>query len=169
MTDLATTRVQATDVYGPEKRSAVMRRVKGRGTGPEIAVRRLIWRLGGRYRLNRADLPGKPDIVLAGRRLAIFVHGCFWHGHDCARGARVPKANKAYWIAKVARNRARDVATRTALTALRWRVDLGVRAQGRAGARGQGAGLAGTAGAEAGRRGGGLMAGIPGGSLAEKA
>jgi DNA mismatch endonuclease (patch repair protein) len=123
VTDLATTRVQATDVYGPEKRSAVMRRVKGRGTGPEIAVRRLIWRLGGRYRLNRADLPGKPDIVLAGRRLAIFVHGCFWHGHDCARGARVPKANKAYWIAKVARNRARDVATRTALTALRWRVE----------------------------------------------
>ena len=83
-----------TDVYGPEKRSAVMRRVRGRDTRPEICVRRLIWRLGGRYRLNRADLPGKPDIVLASRRLAVFVHGCFWHGHDCARGARVPKANR---------------------------------------------------------------------------
>ena len=112
-----------TDVYGPEKRSAVMRRVKGRGTGPEIEVRRLIWSLGGRYRLNRADLPGKPDIVLAGRRLAVFVHGCFWHGHDCARGARVPKANRAYWTAKVARNRARDIAARATLEAAGWRVE----------------------------------------------
>ena len=90
-----------TDVYGPEKRSAVMRRVKGKDTAPERQVRRLIWSLGGRYRLNRADLPGKPDIVLAGRRLAIFVHGCFWHGHDCARGARVPKAHRDYWQGKI--------------------------------------------------------------------
>ncbi len=111
-----------TDVYGPEKRSAVMRRVKGSGTAPELAVRRLIWSLGGRYRLNRKDLPGRPDIVLAGRRLAIFVHGCFWHGHDCARGARVPKANQQYWVAKVARNRARDEAARAALAAAGWRV-----------------------------------------------
>jgi len=112
-----------TDVYGPEKRSAVMRRVKGAGTTPELAVRRLVWRLGGRYRLNRKDLPGKPDIVLPGRRLAIFVHGCFWHGHDCARGARVPKANRDYWVAKVGRNRARDIAAREALTARGWRVE----------------------------------------------
>jgi DNA mismatch endonuclease (patch repair protein) len=112
-----------TDVYGPEKRSAVMRRVKGSGTGPELVVRRLIWRLGGRYRLNRADLPGKPDIVLPGRRLAIFVHGCFWHGHDCARGARVPKANRDYWLGKVARNRERDAAARAALAAAGWRVE----------------------------------------------
>jgi DNA mismatch endonuclease (patch repair protein) len=112
-----------TDVYGPEKRSAVMRRVKGKDTGPELQVRRLIWGLGARYRLHRADLPGKPDLVLAGRRLAIFVHGCFWHGHDCARGARVPKANRAYWIAKVGRNRARDIAARGALDALGWRVE----------------------------------------------
>jgi DNA mismatch endonuclease (patch repair protein) len=112
-----------TDVYGPEKRSAVMRRVKGRDTGPERQVRRLIWGLGARYRLHRADLPGKPDIVLAGRRLAIFVHGCFWHGHDCARGARVPKANRDYWTGKVGRNRARDVATRAKLEALGWRVE----------------------------------------------
>jgi len=112
-----------TDVYGPEKRSAVMRRVKGRDTRPELAVRRLIWRLGGRYRLNRADLPGKPDIVFAGRRLAIFVHGCFWHGHDCARGARVPKANRDYWVGKVGRNRTRDAAARERLVALGWRVE----------------------------------------------
>lgn len=113
-----------TDVYGPEKRSAVMRRVKGAGTTPELAVRRLIWRLGGRYRLNRKDLPGKPDIVLPGRRLAIFVHGCFWHGHECARGARVPKANRDYWVAKVTRNRARDAVSSEALAALSWRVEI---------------------------------------------
>ena len=113
-----------TDVYGAEKRSAVMRRVKGSGTGPELIVRKLIWSLGGRYRLNRADLPGKPDIVLPGRRLAVLVHGCFWHGHDCARGARVPKSNRDYWTAKVERNRERDVAARAALEAAGWRVEV---------------------------------------------
>ena len=101
-----------------------MRRVKGRGTGPELAVRKLIWSLGGRYRLNRADLPGKPDIVLPGRRLAVFVHGCFWHGHDCARGARVPKANRDYWTAKVSRNRARDGVATNALEVAGWRVEV---------------------------------------------
>jgi DNA mismatch endonuclease (patch repair protein) len=111
------------DVYSAEKRSAVMRSVKGRGTSPELAVRRLIWSLGVRYRLNRKDLPGKPDIVLAGRRLAIFVHGCFWHGHDCPRGARVPKTNRPYWTGKVAANRARDLAARAALEATGWRVE----------------------------------------------
>ena len=112
-----------TDVYSPEKRSAVMRRVKGRNTTPELAVRRALTRLGARYRLHRKDLPGKPDIVLPGRRLAIFAHGCFWHGHDCARGARVPKQNRDYWVGKVARNRARDAANREALTVLGWRVE----------------------------------------------
>lgn len=111
------------DVFDPAKRSAVMRRVKGRDTGPEKTVRRLLTGLGSRYRLHRKDLPGKPDIVMAGRRLAIFVHGCFWHGHDCARGARVPKANRDYWLAKVARNRERDVASRAALEAAGWRVE----------------------------------------------
>ena len=113
-----------TDVYGPEKRSAVMRRVKGRDTSPERQVRRLVWSMGGRYRLNRADLPGKPDIVLGGRRLAIFVHGCFWHGHHCARGARVPKANRDYWTAKIARNRTRDATAQAALTGKGWRVEV---------------------------------------------
>ena len=112
-----------TDVYSAEKRSAVMRRVKGRDTTPELKVRRLLTALGARYRLHRKDLPGKPDIVMAGRRLAIFVHGCFWHGHDCARGARVPKANRDYWLAKVARNRERDAASRAALEAAGWRVE----------------------------------------------
>jgi DNA mismatch endonuclease (patch repair protein) len=111
-----------TDVFTPEKRSAVMSRVKSRDTAPEMTVRRLLRRLGAGYRLHRRDLPGRPDIVLAGRRLAIFVHGCFWHGHDCARGVRTPKANRDYWMAKVARNRARDATTRAALEQLGWRV-----------------------------------------------
>ena len=112
-----------TDVYGPEKRSAVMARVKAKDTRPEMKVRKALTGLGARYRLHRKDLPGSPDIVLPGRRLAIFVHGCFWHGHDCARGARVPKANRDYWVAKVGRNRARDAASRAALAALGWRVE----------------------------------------------
>ena len=112
-----------TDVYSPEKRSAVMRRVKSRDTTPERVVRRLLTGLGVRYRLHRADLPGKPDIVMPGRRLALQIHGCFWHGHDCARGARVPKANRDYWLAKVGRNRARDADTIARLQALGWRVE----------------------------------------------
>ena len=112
-----------TDVFDSAKRSAVMRRVKGRDTGPELRVRRLLTAMGARYRLNRKDLPGSPDIVMPGRRLAIFIHGCFWHGHDCARGARVPKANRDYWVGKVARNRARDQAAGAALAAAGWRVE----------------------------------------------
>ena len=112
-----------TDVFSTEKRSAVMRRVKGRDTTPELKVRKALTALGVRYRLNRKDLPGSPDVVMAGRRLAIFVHGCFWHGHDCARGSRVPKANRDYWLAKVARNKARDAAAEAALTQRGWRVE----------------------------------------------
>lgn len=116
--------IQTTDVYSPEKRSAVMRRVKGRNTTPELIVRKALTRLGVRYRLHRKDLPGRPDIVLPGRRLVIFVHGCFWHGHDCARGARVPKQNRDYWVAKVTRNRARDALASAQLRTSGWRVEV---------------------------------------------
>ena len=98
-----------------------MRRVKGRDTGPELKVRRLLWRAGYRYRLHRKDLPGRPDIVLAGRRAAVFVHGCFWHGHDCPRGARQPKANAEYWTAKIGRNVERDARVQAELAAGGWR------------------------------------------------
>ncbi len=98
-----------------------MRAVKSRDTGPELAVRALLWPIASGYRLNRADLPGKPDIVYASRKLAIFVHGCFWHGHDCARGARAPRDNADYWRAKIGRNRARDAQTLEKLAALGWR------------------------------------------------
>jgi len=112
-----------TDVFDPAKRSAVMRRVKGRNTTPEMTVRRALTKLGARYRLHRKDLPGSPDVVMPGRRLALFVHGCFWHGHDCARGVRVPKQNRDYWLGKVARNRARDAKNLEALATLGWRVE----------------------------------------------
>jgi DNA mismatch endonuclease (patch repair protein) len=103
------------------ERSAVMRAVKSRDTSPERAVRALLRPIAPGYRLHRADLPGKPDIVYASRKLVIFVHGCFWHGHNCARGARMPKANADYWRAKIARNRDRDVKTLAAYSAMGWR------------------------------------------------
>jgi DNA mismatch endonuclease (patch repair protein) len=104
-------------------RSEVMRRVKARDTGPERTVRAALRALGHvGYRLDRRDLPGRPDIAFIGRRRAIFVHGCFWHGHDCKRGARAPKGNAEYWRAKIARNVARDAAARDALAARGWRV-----------------------------------------------
>ena len=111
-----------TDVFSPEQRSAVMRRVKGRDTGPEMAVRRILRAAGIGYRLGGAGLPGRPDLVMQGRRTAVFVHGCFWHGHDCPRGARAPKANAAYWRAKIDRNRARDVLRRELAEIVRLRL-----------------------------------------------
>lgn len=99
-----------------------MARVKGRDTKPELKVRALLRELGHTgYRLDRRDLPGRPDIAFIGRRRAIFVHGCFWHGHDCKRGARAPKTNTEYWRAKIARNAARDAAALEALDARGWR------------------------------------------------
>lgn len=97
-----------------------MRAVKSRDTGPEMIVRRAAHALGYRFRLHRKDLPGSPDIVFPARKKAIFVHGCFWHGHDCARGARQPKANAEYWTAKIARNKARDERVVDELAALGW-------------------------------------------------
>lgn len=106
----------------PDKaRSANMRAIKSSDTGPERAVRALLSGMGYRYRLQRRDLPGSPDIAFIGRRCAVFVHGCFWHGHKCARGGRVPKTNRAYWTEKIARNRRRDARTRRQLRALGWR------------------------------------------------
>jgi DNA mismatch endonuclease, patch repair protein len=106
----------------PETRSRIMRAVKGENTAPELIVRRLTFAMGYRYRLHRKDLPGKPDLVFPRRRRAIFVHGCFWHGHNCARGARMPKTHVEYWQQKIARNRVRDGANVAALESHDWRV-----------------------------------------------
>lgn len=99
-----------------------MQAVKSENTSPEMRVRRLLHALGYRYRLHQKELPGRPDLVFPGRRKVVFVHGCFWHGHDCARGARVPKTNRDYWVGKVARNRARDEKNRRELEAAGWKV-----------------------------------------------
>lgn len=98
-----------------------MRAVKGRDTAPEVLVRHLVYAMGYRYRLHRADLPGRPDLAFIRQKKSIFVHGCFWHGHDCVRGARVPKRNAAYWIEKIARNKLRDQVNLARSAALGWR------------------------------------------------
>lgn len=114
--------MQRADVFRPEKRSAIMRAVKSTDTAPERAVRAAVRALGygRRYRLNGAHLPGKPDLVFTSLRKLVFVHGCFWHGHDCARGARPPKDNAAYWTQKISRNRTRDVSTLRELRRAGW-------------------------------------------------
>jgi DNA mismatch endonuclease (patch repair protein) len=101
-------------------RSAVMRAVRSKNTRPEMILRRLLHARGYRYRLHRKDLPGSPDLAFPGRSKAIFVHGCFWHGHDCKRGARQPRENADYWVAKIVRNRARDEQAQAALRSLGW-------------------------------------------------
>lgn len=106
----------------PALRRRTMQAVKSVNTTPEMKVRRLLHGLGYRYRLHRKDLPGAPDIVFPARRKIIFIHGCFWHGHDCARGARTPATNRDYWLAKVGRNRARDERTLEALRQGGWEV-----------------------------------------------
>jgi len=106
----------------PEFRRRTMQAVKSKNTAPELLVRSLAHRMGYRFRLHRKDLPGNPDLAFPGRRKVIFVHGCFWHGHDCARGARVPKSNRDYWTKKIARNKERDRAARAALARSGWKV-----------------------------------------------
>ena len=114
--------MQRADVFDADKRSAVMRAVKSSDTAPERAVRAVVRALGfaRRYRLNGAHLPGKPDLVFTSLGKVVFVHGCFWHGHDCKRGARQPKDNAIYWRAKIARNAARDAKSLRALRADGW-------------------------------------------------
>ena len=99
-----------------------MRSVKSADTKPEMAVRRLVHRLGYRFRLHRKSLPGTPDLVFPRLRKVVLIHGCFWHGHNCARGDRTPKTNRDYWIAKIARNRERDEVNRTLLVNQGWEV-----------------------------------------------
>ncbi|SPF51510.1 DNA mismatch endonuclease of very short patch repair [Candidatus Sulfopaludibacter sp. SbA4] len=109
------------DTRTPEQRRRIMQAVKTRDTGPELTVRRILFQLGYRYRLNAKKLPGRPDIVLPGGKRAIFVHGCFWHGHGCAKG-QAPKSRLDYWEPKLKANRERDAAQLRALEELGWSV-----------------------------------------------
>lgn len=98
-----------------------MSAVKHKDTGPEMAVRKTLYRLGYRYRLHVKDLPGTPDIVFPGRQKVVFVHGCFWHGHLCDYG-KLPKSNLDYWRTKIATNRKRDARNLRELYYLGWEV-----------------------------------------------
>lgn len=109
------------DTLSPAQRSALMSRIRSKNTHPELVVRSLLHRMGYRFRLHGPGLPGRPDIVLPRHRKIIFVHGCFWHGHNC-RLASKPKSNTSYWSAKIASNRSRDERHRAALMAAGWSV-----------------------------------------------
>lgn len=109
------------DTISPDKRSALMSRIRSKDTKPEMAVRSMLHALGYRFRLHRKDLPGRPDIVLPRHRKIVLVQGCFWHGHNC-RLASSPKSNEGYWSAKISGNRARDARNREALELQGWKV-----------------------------------------------
>ena len=108
------------DVFDKVARSAIMSRVKGKDTGPEIAVRKIAFNLGYRYRLHCGDLPGKPDLVFPRLHKAILVHGCFWHQHKC-ENARMPESNINYWLSKMAKNVERDKRNLRDLKRLGWK------------------------------------------------
>ena len=108
------------DRLTPDQRRLNMSRVRAKDTRPEMTVRRLLHGLGFRYRLHRRDLPGRPDIVLPRYRAVIFVHGCFWHGHDCSL-FRMPETRTVFWAAKIAANRRRDGEALSVLSDVGWR------------------------------------------------
>lgn len=108
------------DRLSPERRSWLMSRVRSKDTTPEMTVRRMVFAMGYRYRLHGPKLPGKPDLVFPRRRKVLFVHGCFWHGHEGCRLSRTPKTNSDFWQAKVVSNRARDLRNMNALEAEGW-------------------------------------------------
>ena len=109
------------DTLSPEERSRLMARIRSRDTKPEMYVRKAVWRAGFRYRLHSRTLPGKPDLALAQYKVAVFVHGCFWHQHGCAKTSR-PSSNREFWDRKLDGNVARDARNQAALQALGWTV-----------------------------------------------
>lgn len=111
-----------TDIVEPHVRSRMMSGIKGKNSKPEVLVRRLLFAAGLRFRLHRRDLPGTPDIVLPGRRIAIFVHGCFWHAHSGCRYFKLPTTRPEFWSAKLQGNAERDQKSITSLMSLGWRV-----------------------------------------------
>lgn len=105
-----------------EQRRTTMKRVRSQDTKPEMMLRRMVYAMGYRYRLHRRGLPGKPDLAFISKKKVIFLHGCFWHGHDCRAGSKVPASNKDYWLPKLARTKERDQENLARLNALDWRV-----------------------------------------------
>lgn len=109
------------DKFPTRIRSRIMASIKGKNTKPELAVRKMLFGLGFRYRLHVKNLPGSPDLVLKKYRAVIFIHGCFWHGHKCAVG-NTPRSNVEFWERKIKRNSRRDRLTRQRLLRQKWRV-----------------------------------------------
>lgn len=110
------------DIFSPEKRSDIMSRIRATGTKPEEQLRKELFRRGYRYRKNVRSLKGCPDIAFRSRRVAVFVHGCFWHQHAECKYAVMPKSHQEYWQPKLVRNAKRDEAVRCALEADGWQV-----------------------------------------------
>lgn len=110
------------DQVSPERRSAIMARISGKNTGPEMRVRKLAHAMGLRFRIHRSDLPGKPDVVFPKRRIVLFIHGCFWHQHEGCRRASMPKSRQEYWSRKLLRNIERDAANQQELIDAGWQV-----------------------------------------------
>lgn len=110
------------DPLNKQRRSNNMAKIRDRDTKPEIAVRRIVTRLGYRYRLHVASLPGKPDLVFRKKKSVVFVHGCFWHQHSRCREGRIPGSRQHYWLPKLMRNVERDSLHRRELNRLGWRV-----------------------------------------------
>lgn len=110
------------DVVDSATRSRMMANIRGKDTQPEVLVRKFLHAHGFRFRLHRADLPGKPDIVLAGLKTCIFVHGCFWHRHPGCRYATTPRTREEFWKEKFSGNVERDRRARQALEGLGWTV-----------------------------------------------
>ncbi len=108
------------DIWDKKKRSAVMARIKGKDTKPELIVRKYLWHRGYRYRKNLRGLPGTPDIVLRKYDVIIFIHGCFWHGHQS--DGHIPLTNSAFWEKKIKRNKERDERVKQELRRMGWRV-----------------------------------------------
>lgn len=112
------------DIVSPETRSRMMSGIRGKDTKPELVVRRLLHRLGYRFRLHRKDLPGRPDIVLPKWKTVVFVNGCYWHGHENCELFRTPKTRSEFWQAKIAGNRMRDERNYRQLRDAGWQVVL---------------------------------------------
>ncbi|HEL4236075.1 TPA: DNA mismatch endonuclease Vsr [Stenotrophomonas maltophilia] len=112
------------DVVSASKRSEMMSGIRGKDTRPEMIVRKYLHSSGLRYRLHCVDLPGKPDLVMRGRRVAIFVHGCFWHRHCGCRYATTPTTRREFWVNKLERNRERDASAISELLTKGWRVAI---------------------------------------------
>ncbi|MDH4163472.1 MAG: very short patch repair endonuclease [Nitrospirota bacterium] len=110
------------DVFSRKKRSWIMARISGCNTKPEMIVRKILYKMGYRYRLHDKKLPGTPDIVLTRHQKVVFVHGCFWHGHKVCRKGVLPSSNKAFWAEKIAKNQERDRRAVRLLRKTGWRL-----------------------------------------------